>query len=187
MRPHAEWNVRIQIARATAPSMPFEPLAHLARRLVRERDREDLVRLHALRREQVRDAVREDARLAGAGAGDHEQRPFGREDGLALGGIQVCEVALGRGDGHRSMLAAEAEVPPEHGEAAEAGRVLRRRRGSGRRADRPGRRPRARRPARRRAATRRAKRHGSPRKRQAEVVEDVAGRHPASSGRSAPR
>ena len=108
--------------------MPLEPLAHLPRRLVRERDREDLVRLHALRREQVRDAVGEHARLAGARAGDHEQRPFGREDGLPLGGIQVCEVALGRGDGHPSMLATKGEVPPEQGEAAEAGEPLRRRR-----------------------------------------------------------
>ena len=56
-----------------AAEHPLEPLAHLPRRLVRERDREDLVRLHALRGEQVRDAVREHARLARARAGDHEQ------------------------------------------------------------------------------------------------------------------
>ena len=43
--------------------------------------------------EQVRDAVREHARLAGAGAGDHEQRPLGGEDGLPLGRVQVGEVA----------------------------------------------------------------------------------------------
>ena len=114
--------MRIQIARAIGPEHPFEPLAHLAGGLVRERDREDLVRLHALRRQQVRDAVGEDARLAGAGAGDDEERPFGREDGLALGGIQVCEVALGRGDRHAPMLATEAEVPPERGEAGETRR-----------------------------------------------------------------
>ena len=47
-----------------AAEQPLEPLAHLARGLVRERDREDLVRLHAAGRDQVRDAVREDARLA---------------------------------------------------------------------------------------------------------------------------
>jgi hypothetical protein len=53
----------------------------------------------------MRDAVREDARLAGAGAGDHEQRAFRRQDGFPLGGIQVREVALGRCDSHPSMLA----------------------------------------------------------------------------------
>jgi len=41
----------------------LEPLAHLPRGLVRERDREDLLRLDADRVDQVRDAVREDARL----------------------------------------------------------------------------------------------------------------------------
>ena len=50
-------------APATAEHV-VEPLAHLARGLVRERDREDLLRLDAVRVDQVRDAVREDARLA---------------------------------------------------------------------------------------------------------------------------
>ena len=77
-----------------------EPLAHLARGLVRERDREDLLRLDAVRVDQVRDAVREDARLARARARDHEHRPFRVEDGLPLGGIQVGEIGLGFGDGH---------------------------------------------------------------------------------------
>ena len=47
----------------------------------------------------------EDARLARAGAGDDQQRPFGVEDGLPLGGIQVGEILLGREDGHSAMLA----------------------------------------------------------------------------------
>jgi hypothetical protein len=42
----------------------------------------------------MRDAVGEDPRLARARAGDDEQRSFGRENGLALGGVQVGEVAL---------------------------------------------------------------------------------------------
>ena len=46
------------------------------------------------RREQVRDAVGEDAGLPRARAGDHEQRPFGGQDRLPLGGIQVGEVGL---------------------------------------------------------------------------------------------
>ena len=83
-----------------------DALAHLPRRLVRERDREDLGRLHADRAEQVRDAAREDAGLAGARAGDDEHGAFGVEDGLALRRIQVGEVGLGRRRGHRSIVAA---------------------------------------------------------------------------------
>ena len=74
---------------------PLDALLHLLRRLVREGDREDLVRLHAARGEQVRDAIGEHARLARAGAGDHEQRALGRQHGLPLGGVQVGEVGLG--------------------------------------------------------------------------------------------
>ena len=83
----------------------LEPLAHLPRRLVRERDREDLVRLHPARADEVGDAVRENARLPGARSGDDEERPFGREDGLSLGLVEVGEVALGGRDAHRPMLA----------------------------------------------------------------------------------
>ena len=86
---------------------PLEPVAHLPRRAVRERDREDLVRLHARRGEQVGDAVGQDAGLARARAGDDEQRPLRVEDGLALGRVQVGEVGLGLGDGHQPMLASD--------------------------------------------------------------------------------
>ncbi len=72
----------------------LEPLAHLARGLVRERDREDLLRLDPVRVDQVRDAVGEDARLARARSRDHEQRPLRGEDGLALGRVQVGEIGL---------------------------------------------------------------------------------------------
>ncbi len=78
----------------------LEPFAHLPRRLVREGDRKDLVRLHPARADEVSDAIGEDARLAGAGSGDDEKRPFRREDGLPLGLVQVGEVALGSRDGH---------------------------------------------------------------------------------------
>ena len=82
-----------------------DALAHLPRRLVREGDRKDLGRLHADRAEQVGDAAREDAGLAGAGAGDDEHGAFGVEHGLALRRIQVGEVGLGRRRGHRSIVA----------------------------------------------------------------------------------
>ena len=60
-----------------AAEQALEARPHLARGLVRERDREDLVRLHAAGGDQVRDAMGEDARLAGARAGDDEERAFG--------------------------------------------------------------------------------------------------------------
>ena len=71
-----------------------EPLSHLAGGLVREGDREDLVRFRADRVDQVRDAVGQDARLPRAGAGDDKQRSFRGEHGLALGRVEVGEVAL---------------------------------------------------------------------------------------------
>ena len=85
---------------------PLEPLAHLSRGLVGERDREDLVRPHAVRADQVSDAMREHAGLPGARTGDDEQRAVDVQDGLALGRIEVGEeVFVGR-DAHASMLAA---------------------------------------------------------------------------------
>jgi hypothetical protein len=78
----------------------LEALAHLAGGLVRERDRKDLVRLDAGGEDQVRDPVGEDARLAGARAGDDEQRPFRVQHGLALRGVEIGEVGLRGSDRH---------------------------------------------------------------------------------------
>ena len=50
------------------------------------------------------DAIREDARLPGPRAGDDEERPLGREDGLALRLVEVGEIGLGRRDAHRPTL-----------------------------------------------------------------------------------
>ncbi len=83
----------------------FDALLHLAGRLVREGDREDLVRLHAVRSEQVADAVCENTRLPRAGSGDHEQRAFGRQHRLSLGRIQVGEGGLRLDGGHSSRVA----------------------------------------------------------------------------------
>ena len=88
-----------EAARAAAEKV-LEPLPHFPRGLVRERDREDLVRPGSDRVDQVCDAVREDARLPGAGARDHEQRPFRGEHGFPLRGVQVGEILRGGGDGH---------------------------------------------------------------------------------------
>ncbi len=80
------------------PEEVFEARAHLARRLVRERDREDLVRLRAGRGDQMGDATREEPRLPRACARDDEERPFRLEDSLTLCRIEVGEVLLGSQD-----------------------------------------------------------------------------------------
>ena len=84
----------------------LEARAHLPRRLVREGDREDLVRLDADRGDQVRDPVGEHAGLPRARARDDEQRALRVQHRLALGGVQVGEIGARGGDCHcRSMLA----------------------------------------------------------------------------------
>ena len=87
------------------PDEMLDALAHLGGGLVREGDREDLGRLRADGGEQVRDAPREDARLARAGAGDDEHRPLRRQHRLPLRLVQVGEIRLRLGDGHRSIVA----------------------------------------------------------------------------------
>src|SRR6266850_1879683 len=68
-----------------------KPFLHLPRRLVREGHRQDRARRDAQVADQVRDSVREDARLARPGAGQDEQRPIAVRDGGALLGIQGVE------------------------------------------------------------------------------------------------
>ena len=70
---------------------------HLLRGLVGEGDRQDLERRHVLLFDQVGDAVGEHARLARAGTGDDQKRPFGVDDGIELGGIQAFRQSLLRG------------------------------------------------------------------------------------------
>ena len=79
-----------------------DALLHLARGLVGEGHREDLAAARAARRHDVGDARRQHARLAGAGASQHEQRPVERLDRLTLLGIEPFEI--GRG-GRRSQRA----------------------------------------------------------------------------------
>jgi hypothetical protein len=69
----------------------LDPLAHLLRRLVGERDREHLVRLRVAVADEVGDAIRDDARLARAGAGKDEQRPITMQHRFALFRVQFVE------------------------------------------------------------------------------------------------
>ena len=62
----------------------LEPAAHLAGRLVGERDREDLVGAKGAGRNLVRDPVRDRRRLPGAGPGEDANRPADGLDRAAL-------------------------------------------------------------------------------------------------------
>ena len=97
----------------------LDPLAHLAGGLVGERDREDLGRLRLPGGQQVGDSVGEHARLAGAGAGEDQERPLAVRDRLALRRVQLREQALdlararfGRPQlglgGHKASIATDA-------------------------------------------------------------------------------
>ncbi len=62
----------------------LDALAHLGRRLVRERHGEHVLRGHAVYADHPRDPVHEHARLAAARACEHERRPVWRSDGFTL-------------------------------------------------------------------------------------------------------
>ena len=69
-----------------------DALLHLAGGLVGEGHREDFAAAGEARGEDVGDAGGEDAGLAGAGAGEHQQRPIGGQHGLALLLVEALEV-----------------------------------------------------------------------------------------------
>jgi len=79
-------------ARAAAQQQ-LDALAHLLGRLVRERDREQLVRPRLAAVDQVGDPVGEHAGLATAGAGEDQQRAVNVRDGLALRWVEALEQA----------------------------------------------------------------------------------------------
>ena len=98
IRTQAEWNVDTHIFSATGPDERADPVLHLVRRLVGERDGEDLEGADALVADEVGDAVREHAGLARTGAGHDEQGPVDVGDGLRLDRVQPLEErVVGRG------------------------------------------------------------------------------------------
>ena len=77
------------------PEQGDEALSHLSGSLVGEGDGGDAVWGDADDAHEVRDAVRDDARLAAAGARDDEQRAVDRGDGVALVVVQAVEDLVG--------------------------------------------------------------------------------------------
>ena len=92
-------------ARRAPAEERLDATAHLARGLVGERDRADLVRAHVASRQHVCDAVGEHPRLAAAGAGEDEQRPVGSDHRLTLGVVEVREDRRGGGGGAQGVVA----------------------------------------------------------------------------------
>ncbi len=66
------WNVPTHMAPAGTLQQLLDASAHLGGGLVGEGDREHVVRGRALGGDDVRDAMDEHARLAAAGAGEHQ-------------------------------------------------------------------------------------------------------------------
>ncbi len=78
-----------------APDQLAHAALHLPRRLVGEGDGEDLRRPRPAEPQDMGDAGGEHARLAGAGAGEHEKRAIQRLHRLALLGVQRFEIGNG--------------------------------------------------------------------------------------------
>ena len=92
-----------------AADQSLDAIGHLAGGLVRERDRQDRPGIHAELADQVRDAVRQRARLPRAGPGHDEDRPLRVEDGLGLDVVQAFE--QGGADAHEPIVGALGDRP----------------------------------------------------------------------------
>ena len=77
---------------------PREALAHFGGGFVRKGDGEDVRRIDVLR-DQIGDARGDDARFARAGAGEDQERTFGRGHGAALRVVEIEKAETGHGKG----------------------------------------------------------------------------------------
>ena len=92
MREQTAWKVPSVMSRPSVfADERVDAVAHLARGLVGEGNGEDAPRADVLLADEVGDAVGDDARLAGAGPGEDQQRPVGLLDGFALAGVKGFE------------------------------------------------------------------------------------------------
>ncbi len=87
-----------------------QPFPHLARGLVREGHREDRLGRDPLALQQVGDPDRDDARLAGPGAGEHEERTLRGGDGAVLFRVEVCDGLHATSDGGGAAYACSMRV-----------------------------------------------------------------------------
>ena len=73
-----------------------DPLAHFARRPVGKGNREHLIGPRMAASQQMRQARRQNARLAGSGTREDQHRPVERLDGLALRAVELRQIGRGR-------------------------------------------------------------------------------------------
>ena len=119
------------------PEQQRDAQDHLARRLVGEGDREDLIRPRPAGHEHVGKARGEHAGLAGAGAREHQERPVACLDRRPLLRIERVEIGACRAHRRRQHVRLAGHGAPcgrPSGAWALAGGALRERRGPGRRA-----------------------------------------------------
>ena len=88
-----EWKVPSHGMPSSAPPEIADALAHLARGLVGEGDGENLARPGFASGDQMGEARGQRRGLAGAGAGEDEDRPFGGQHGLALRRVQALQIS----------------------------------------------------------------------------------------------
>ena len=94
-RTPTEWKVPSHMPSAAPPISLRDAVEHLARRLVGEGDGQDLRRPGAAGDQLMGDAGGQHARLAGAGAGQHQQRAALVDDRQALLRVQPLEIGAG--------------------------------------------------------------------------------------------
>ena len=90
-RAQSAWNVEIHICRQSTRSKRFDTRPHLFRRFVGEGDGEDAIGIRQTLADEVCDAMRDDAGLAGARARENQQRTVRLENGGLLFGIERGE------------------------------------------------------------------------------------------------
>ena len=95
-RAHSEWNVDIQDPTPTHCQQRLHASTQFFRCLVREGDGKNFIRLREAFGDQVRNPLRDHARLARAGAGQDEQRAVDVQNGVALFRIECCELIHGK-------------------------------------------------------------------------------------------
>ena len=106
------WKVPSQgMPSADAAEQHADALLHLARGLVGEGHRQDLRGVGEAGGDEVGDAGGEHARLAGAGAGQHQHGAVGGLDGAALLRVEAGQI----GRGAATAARARAAMPPGRG------------------------------------------------------------------------
>jgi hypothetical protein len=98
IRAHSAWNVPSQSPSSRLAEDRGDPLAHLARGFVGEGDRQDLARKSLFTQQDMGEPRGQHAGLAGAGAGQHQQRTVDGFHRLALFGVQAERDTRSLGD-----------------------------------------------------------------------------------------